>query len=177
MPASLERACVPREHRPVRRDGACARLSVVQVTRAIMSCPFLLPRIAMSNPLTAGSLCTRIVNVVERDMPLSTAARLMRERHVGCLVVVDRSERGETVAGILTDRDIVVTAVAHDLDARKIPVSEVMTSDPVTVHEDESMLEGLSLMRARGLRRVKTICEGVPAGLRNSTPNSARPPA
>jgi len=70
---------------------------------------------ALSN-FTAGALCTRIVDVVDRDVSLSAAARLMRDRHVGCLLVVDRTAWGDTVAGILTDRDIVVAAIARDLD-------------------------------------------------------------
>jgi CBS domain-containing protein len=120
----------------------------------------------MPDALTAGALCTRIVNVVERDDSLAVAARLMRERHVGCLVVVDRGSRGEAVAGMLTDRDIVVAAVARDLDARAMKVGEAMTHDVVTVREPDSVLDVLGTMRSRGLRRVPVLgAHGLLVGL------------
>jgi CBS domain-containing protein len=111
----------------------------------------------MTPPFTAGALCSRIVDVIEREAFLPVAARLMRERHVGCLVVVDRVESGEKVAGVVTDRDIVVASVAHDLDPRHMTVAEVMTSDAVTVGEDDSMLQALASMRAHGLRRLPVL--------------------
>jgi CBS domain-containing protein len=120
----------------------------------------------MPDSLTAGALCTRIVNVVERDASLAAAARLMRERHVGCLVVVERDDRGETVVGMLTDRDIVVAAVARDLDARAMKVGEAMTRDVVTAQEADSVLDVLAAMRSRGLRRVPVLgAHGLLTGL------------
>jgi CBS domain-containing protein len=120
----------------------------------------------MASKLTAGEVCTRIVTIAYRGMVLSEAARLMRERHVGCLVVVEVNDPGQVVVGILTDRDIVVSVVARDLDARTMPVSEVMTTDVVTAREEDSVLDLLQLMRRRGVRRVPvTGPQGVLIGL------------
>jgi CBS domain-containing protein len=124
----------------------------------------------MSRPalptFTAGALCTRIVNVVDRAATLSTAARQMRDAHVGCLVVVDRADQRETVAGVLTDRDIVVAAIARDLDPRTLSVEDVMTRDAVTVQESASMLDALASMRQHGLRRLPVLGpHGVLVGL------------
>jgi CBS domain-containing protein len=120
----------------------------------------------MSNRLTAGEVCTRIVVVAYRGMALSEAARLMREKHVGCLVVVEEDDPGRIVVGMLTDRDIVVSVVARDLDARQIPVSEAMSTDVVAEREEDSVLDVLELMRRRGVRRVPvTGAQGVLIGL------------
>ena len=111
----------------------------------------------MADLFTAGELCTRVVSVIDRGSTLSTAARLMRERHVGCLVVVDAKEGAEAVAGILTDRDIVVSAVALDRDAREITVGEVMTRDVVSVRPEDTLVEVLAGMRSHGLRRLPVV--------------------
>jgi CBS domain-containing protein len=121
---------------------------------------------SMSERLTAGEICTRIVTIAYRGMALSEAARLMRERHVGCLVVVEEEDPGRVVVGILTDRDIVVSVVAKDMDARQTAVGEVMTTEVVSAREEDSMLDLLELMRRKGVRRVPvTGPQGVLIGL------------
>lgn len=107
----------------------------------------------------AGEICKRDVAVAYKSMVLSEAARVMRDRHVGCLVVVEETDRGRLPIGMLTDRDIVVAVVARDLDARNLAVGDVMTPDPLTVREGETFLETLRLMRRRGIRRVPVVGE------------------
>ncbi len=108
----------------------------------------------MSKRLTAGEVCTRIVTVAFRGMRLAEAAQLMREDHVGCLVVVEDADPGRVVVGVLTDRDIVVSVLASDRDARYISVGEAMTTEVVTAREDDSVLDLLELMRRKGIRRI-----------------------
>jgi CBS domain-containing protein len=120
----------------------------------------------MSQPLCAGDLCTRGVVVAHRDMPLVKAARLMRQHHIGCLVVVDETQVGRMPVGLLTDRDIVTAVVAQDVDARTLRVEDVMSPEPVTVREDDSLLDALSAMRRAGVRRLPvTDARGVLEGL------------
>lgn len=120
----------------------------------------------MSERLTAGEVCTRIVTIAYRGVALSEAARLMRERHVGCLVIVEEEDPGRVVVGILTDRDIVISVVAKDMDPRQTAVSEVMTTEVVSAREEDSMLDLLELMRRKGVRRVPiTGPQGVLIGL------------
>jgi len=120
----------------------------------------------MSIPLSAGALCTPIVEVVFADTTLAEAARLMRDRHVGCLVVVEQDEPGRLVAGILTDRDIVVSAVAADRDTRRLTVGELMTRDVATAREEDSLAVVLEQMRVRGVRRMPVVARhGVLVGL------------
>lgn len=116
--------------------------------------------------MNAGELCNREVILAYRDTRLVEAARLMREHHVGSLVVVvDRlSER--VPVGILTDRDVVVAVVAKELDPRALTVGDVMTGGLVTVREQDGIADALRLMRERGVRRLPVLTRsGALAGI------------
>jgi len=116
--------------------------------------------------LTAGGVCTRAVTIAYRGMRLAEAARAMREQDVGCLVVVEQMDPGRAVVDILTDRDIVVSVIAKDQDARFMSVGEAMTTDVVIVREDDSVLDVLDLMRRKGIRRIPvTGPQGVLVGI------------
>ena len=88
---------------------------------------------------------------------MNGAARLMRENHVGCLVVVDETAGQHIVVGVLTDRDIVTSVVAADLDPASLRVGEVMTTDLVTAREDDSLIDLMRSMRRKGVRRVPVV--------------------
>ncbi len=121
----------------------------------------------MNDPLNAGDVCTRSAVFAAPSMALNEAARLMREHHVGCLVVVDEPSRDERIPiGMLTDRDIVTAVVAKDADARTMRVGDVMSSDIATVREADSMLDVLRTMRRKGVRRMPVLGDrGVLAGV------------
>lgn len=109
----------------------------------------------MNIPLTAGEICTRVVVFTDRGMMLAEAARLMRNHHVGSLVVVDERSPGERlVAGMLTDRDIATAAVGAERDPHACRVGDVMSADVVTVREQDSVLDVLAVMRRKKVRRV-----------------------
>jgi CBS domain-containing protein len=116
--------------------------------------------------MNAGDICKRDVVVAYRDTPLAEAARLMRERHVGTLiVVVDRASERVPV-GILTDRDIVVAVVAKGLDPRTLKVGDVMSSGVFAVGEQDGPAEVLRAMRENGVRRVPVVTHsGALAGI------------
>ena len=116
--------------------------------------------------MNAGELCNREVVFAYRNTPLVEAARLMREHHVGSLVVVvDRlSER--VPVGILTDRDIVVAVVAKALDPRALTVGDVMAGELLTVREQDGIPDALRLMREKGVRRLPVLTHsGALAGI------------
>lgn len=108
----------------------------------------------MSALRTTGDLCTREVVTASRSTLLNEAARLMRDRHVGCLVVVDDLPEGRIVVGLLTDRDIVTAVVAKDVEAMMLRVGEVMSEDVSTVNHTASLHDAIALMRHRRVRRV-----------------------
>jgi len=116
--------------------------------------------------MTVGQVCNRIVVFAYRDTPLPEAAKLMRENHIGSLVIVDEAARGRVPVGILTDRDIAVAVVAHALDPRTLTVGEVMTGEPVTANEQDDVLDTLQRMRRRGVRRLPVVAaNGTLAGI------------
>jgi len=90
-------------------------------------------------------------------MALKEAALLMREHHVGSLVVVEERDTGKSPIGMVIDRDIVIAVVAQDLDPRMLAVGEVTTTDVVSVRNDDSVPDASALMRRRGVRLVLLV--------------------
>ena len=111
----------------------------------------------MYQPLTAGDLCTRETVCVPRTATLTEAARLMRERHVGSLVIVDEQPAGRVPAGVVTDCDLVTAVLASDVDMHALRVEDVMSTRLVTVQEQTSVLDALAAMRAKGVRRLVVV--------------------
>lgn len=95
----------------------------------------------------------RVFVAVPLDLPVSEAAKLMQTQGVGAVLVVDDGR----LAGICTERDVVVDVVAAGLDARFTPVSAVMTADPVAVGPDMPFGHALHLMFEGGFRHVPVL--------------------
>lgn len=93
---------------------------------------------------------------VAPETPLSEAAQLMESEDVGSLPVLD----GEQLAGMVTDRDIVIRAVAKGKDPRGMPVREVSTRDVVAVGSEEDLSEALRLMASHQVRRLPVVDDG-----------------
>jgi CBS domain-containing protein len=93
---------------------------------------------------------------VAPDTPVSEAAQLMETEDVGALPVLD----GEELAGMVTDRDIVVRAIAKGKDPRGMPVREISTRDVVSVRGDEDLSEALKLMASYKVRRLPVVDDG-----------------
>lgn len=104
--------------------------------------------------MSAGRICVREIDVADPGESVESAARQMRDRNVGTLVVLN--EKQEPV-GIVTDRDLAVRVVADSLDGKQTPVSEVMTKSPRAVSEETPIEEALALMRAGPYRRVPVV--------------------
>ena len=74
---------------------------------------------------TIGKICERTVICAGTETTVQQAAKLMREHHVGSLVVVDAAAEGKRPLGIVTDRDIVVEVSALDLDVKVMTVGDI----------------------------------------------------
>lgn len=99
-------------------------------------------------------IMTRNVKTATREMSLREVAALMRDGDMGSIPVV---ENGRLV-GIVTDRDIVVRAVAEGKDLTT-PIGEVMTTEIFSVGENDFAFEAIRLMGDRQVRRVPIINE------------------
>ena len=98
---------------------------------------------------------------IEAARPVVEAARLMRSNDTGVLVVtVDGA-----VAGVLTDRDITVRAVAEGRDPATTPVAEVATRDVESVGPDAGLSDVVQSMRSRSVRRVPVVDAGRVVGI------------
>jgi len=116
--------------------------------------------------MNIGGLCHRNAVTVGRLDELIKAAQLMRERHIGYLVVVDETDGKKRPIGVLTDRDIVITVVARETDPRTLRAGDIMTQQPVTVSEADPVEKALREMRRVGVRRLPVItAQGELAGI------------
>jgi CBS domain-containing protein len=108
--------------------------------------------------VNVGQICQRKVVTIGASEGLVTAARLMREMHIGYLIVIEPTAQGErTPVGVLTDRDIVVAVVAQDADPRVLTVGDVMTRNPKTVLLDDCLTDALAQMQSIGVRRLPVL--------------------
>jgi CBS domain-containing protein len=107
--------------------------------------------------MAIGEICSRQVIFIRKGESVRQAAQLMREYHVGALVVAEDSGDKVVPVGILTDRDIAVGIVAKGLDAETLSVGEVMTPEPLAVRESAGVSETIELMRSRGVRRLPVV--------------------
>jgi CBS domain-containing protein len=111
-------------------------------------------------------ICTIQTISCNRDETVQGAAFLMRKHHVGDLVVVDGSDGDAIPAGIVTDRDIVISIVALGLDPASLQVGDIMSDDLLTCREDDDVYQTIEHMRLRGIRRVPVVSDkGTLAGI------------
>ena len=116
--------------------------------------------------MPVGEICNREVVIAEKSMPVTEAACLMRNHHVGDLVVVDQHEGRRQPVGIVTDRDIVVEVVAAGVNADALKVGDIMGPEVATVRESEGLFEALRYMRDKGVRRMPVVDrDGVLVGI------------
>jgi CBS domain-containing protein len=118
--------------------------------------------------MNIGQICKREVVTTTAGEELTAAAQLMRARHVGFLVVVEpaAAQGRQRVAGVLTDRDIVVAVLAQDVDTRALKVGDVMSRTPLLAQESQPVEAVVCLMREVGVRRVPvTDADGYLAGV------------
>ncbi|MER6202861.1 CBS domain-containing protein [Streptomyces sp. NPDC001586] len=92
---------------------------------------------------------------VEKSTSLAEVARVMRDADIGDVLVVDEGR----LRGILTDRDLVVRAMAENRDPAETTVQAVCSSAPVTVRPDDGVDHAVDLMRRNALRRLPVETE------------------
>jgi CBS domain-containing protein len=106
-----------------------------------------------------GEICTREVVIVKRNETVLEAARLMRQHHVGDVVVIEERDGVRFPVGIVTDRDLVVEVMAPELDPAAITVGDIMEQELVTVKESMGLFEAIQYMRSKTVRRLPIVDE------------------
>jgi CBS domain-containing protein len=104
-----------------------------------------------------SELCNREVVIVQPGDTVLEAARLMRQHHVGDVVVVEDRGGRRVPIGIVTDRDLVVEIMAPQLDPETITVGDIMAPDLVTVKENIGLYEAIEQMHSKGVRRLPVV--------------------
>jgi CBS domain-containing protein len=116
--------------------------------------------------MNVGEICNREVVVMGKQGSIREAAQLMREFHVGDIVVVEERNHQRYPIGILTDRDVVIEILANDVDADAVDVGDAMSFDLVTAREDDSVWDTIKRMRGKGVRRMPVVDQrGVLSGI------------
>jgi len=107
--------------------------------------------------LSIGEVCNREVIVAHRNEGIQEIARIMREHHVGDVIIVDDSTGVRRPIGIVTDRDLVVEVLAQEAPVEALTAGDVMTVELLTARESDGLWETLQRMKARGVRRVPVV--------------------
>jgi CBS domain-containing protein len=110
---------------------------------------------------TVREIMTQHPVTLPRSASISEAAKRMRDDDIGDVIVMDDGD----MCGLVTDRDIVVRAVAEGADPQFTKVDEICTHDLVTVGPDDSLQQTAQLMRERAVRRVPVVEGGRPVGI------------
>ena len=104
--------------------------------------------------VSVGDVMTRRVVYLPVATTLDEAAQAMRDQGIGDVVVTD----GPTMAGVVTDRDIVIRAIAENLPPRQTTLGEVTTHELIMVEQSATVEEAVQAMRHRGVRRL-LVCD------------------
>jgi CBS domain-containing protein len=107
--------------------------------------------------MSISEFCVRDVVCTTRTATIAKAAALMRQYHVGDVLVVDEVDDRRLPVGIVTDRDIVIEVVAAGVDPRLLKVGDLLQRPIVTVTEDRSYGDTIRLMTVNGVRRMPVV--------------------
>jgi CBS domain-containing protein len=107
----------------------------------------------MARASVAEVMTRQVVYLPEATM-LDEAAQVMRDRGIGDVVVT----RGPTMIGVITDRDIVVRAIAENLPPRTTSLGDITAHELIMVEQSATVDEAVQAMRERGVRRL-LVCD------------------
>jgi CBS domain-containing protein len=98
--------------------------------------------------------------LVQVGQPVADAAKLMREKRVGCVLVCEQRR----IVGIFTERDLLRRVLAPGLGL-DLPMQACMTPDPVTVHPKDSIICAIKRMQKGGYRHLPVVIDERPVGI------------
>ena len=104
-------------------------------------------------------LCTPDVVVCTPESSVLHAARLMRQHHVGDVVVVEDTEMDPSPIGVVTDRDIVIEVLGKELDPAHVTLRQIMKTPAVIASTSEDVAQAVERMKTHGVRRIPVVDE------------------
>jgi CBS domain-containing protein len=108
------------------------------------------------NEVMTTELCT-----IECTEPITKAAELMRDRNVGDVLVLENGE----MCGIVTDRDIVVRAIAEGFDPGQTELKQICSQELATLRPDDTVDDAVTTMRKKHVRRLPVLENSHPIGI------------
>ena len=103
-------------------------------------------------------ICSRVVVVAEPETDLREAARMMRDRHVGALIGIEKRNGDTRPIGIVTDRDIVVAVVADpDVRPEALTLRDLMSGELALARDTDGVFEAVDKMQDSGARRLPVV--------------------
>lgn len=107
---------------------------------------------------TVGAVCIREVVVAEATDSVLELARLMRQHHVGDIVITQRRGDKRYPIGLVTDRDIVIEALVDSLEGiHDLMANDLLNRPVVIAREQDTLDDAIEIMRRNGVRRVPVV--------------------
>jgi CBS-domain-containing membrane protein len=107
--------------------------------------------------MRVGEICSKAVISAAPDVDVVSAAKLMRQHHVGTLVVVEPRGSMPIPTGIVTDRDLVVEVLAKHITPEQVCLGDLVTTPLSTAAVNDDLFETLGRMRSEGVRRLPVV--------------------
>ena len=110
---------------------------------------------------TVRDAMTQDPKACDLSATVTEAAKAMRDSDIGAVIVTEQ----DSVTGIVTDRDIVVRAVADGRDPDETTVGDVCTSEVQTLSPDDDLSTAVEKVRSANVRRLPVVEDGRPVGI------------
>src|SRR5690606_5271124 len=93
------------------------------------------------DPMPLREICNKSVICIKPSVSVHEAAKMMRDEHVGDLVVVEEDEFGRKPIGMVTDRDLVTMVLACDVPPTELTVADVMIKNPEVASDEDGVFK------------------------------------
>lgn len=103
--------------------------------------------------MNVKEVMTPSLECLSSDETLQNAAKKMKERDIGALPIL----KDDSLAGFITDRDIVIRAIAENRDPASTQVADIMTENVITCTEDQDLKDAANLMEENQIRRLVVV--------------------
>jgi CBS domain-containing protein len=108
--------------------------------------------------MSMNKFAKKDVVTVDRRATVTEAALKMKDRSVGCLVVLDKDNKSpRKPVGIVTDRDISLAVVAKSVSPDSVAVEDIMMRHPVTAKISEGLYQSILTMQNHGIKRLPLV--------------------